>query len=212
MRMRKLAWAADFVQENDKVTHDPTVNKGKWKQVLGVNELRVEIGTGKGDYWIGMSQKNPTVGWIGIEKDTNIAALALKKAEELALPKSAYINNDADAIDTWFENGEVDAIHLNFSDPWPKRRNSKRRLSHGNFLKKYTDILSDHGQIIMKTDNQKLFEFSLVEFGSHGFELKEVFVDFRREEHEDDQITEYEQKFMDLGQPIYRAIWEKRGV
>ncbi|MGL5541560.1 MAG: tRNA (guanine(46)-N(7))-methyltransferase TrmB, partial [Erysipelotrichaceae bacterium] len=100
---------------------------------------------------------------------------------------------------------------LNFSDPWPKKRNSKRRLSHGNFLKMYQDILAKDGQIIMKTDNQSLFEFSLVEFGSNGFVLTNVWVDFRKEIHEEDQISEYEQKFMDRGQPIYRAIWKKEG-
>lgn len=211
MRMRKIPWAADYIKECPKVIQDPTTMAGTWKATLGCETLHVEIGTGKGDYWIGMSELYPNTGWVGIEKDTSVAALALKKTEELEMKNARFINNNAEAIDTWFSNGEVDAIHLNFSDPWPKKRNSKRRLSHGNFLKMYDYILADHGQIIMKTDNQQLFEFSLVEFGQNNYDLKEVYVDFRREPHPEDQITEYEQKFMDRGQPIYRAIWEKRG-
>ncbi|MGL5977599.1 MAG: tRNA (guanosine(46)-N7)-methyltransferase TrmB [Erysipelotrichaceae bacterium] len=211
MRMRKLPWAEDYIKEATGCIQDPTVMAGTWRTLLQCETLHVEIGTGKGDYWIGMSQKYPTEGWVGIEKNMNVAALALKKASEYTLDNARFICADAEVIETWFTKGEIDVLHLNFSDPWPKNRNSKRRLSHANFLKKYMDLLANDGQIIMKTDNQKLFEFSLVEFGQNDFVLEEVFVDFRRETHDEDQITEYEQKFMDKGQPIYRAIWRKRG-
>ena len=108
-----------------------------------------------------------------------------------------------------FDNKEIDVIHLNFSDPWPKKRNSKRRLSHNSFLKKYYDLLSDDGQIILKTDNAKFFEFSLVELTHNNFSLENVWVNFRQEEHPEDAITEYESKFISLNQPIYRAIFVK---
>ena len=101
---------------------------------------------------------------------------------------------------------------MNFSDPWPKSGYAKRRLSHARFLKQYETLLNENGQVIMKTDNPKLFEFSLTEFSKENWLLCEVSVDFRRLPHPEDAITEYEQKFMDLGQPIYRAVWQKKAI
>ena len=98
-------------------------------------------------------------------------------------------------------------IHLNFSDPWPKKRYAKRRLSSATFLDQYKRILSRNGEIQMKTDNSALFEYSLIEFQNAGFKMVEVSVDYRREKHDEDAITEYEQKFISLGQPIYRCVW-----
>ncbi len=209
MRMRKIPWAKDYIAECDKVVQKPHENQGKWREVLNRDSLRLEIGSGKGDYWIGMSKLYPETAWVGVEKDSSVAALALKKVEGTVMDNALFINSDAQEVDLWFAKGELDAIHLNFSDPWPKKRNSKRRLSHGNFLNKYKELLNDDGEIVMKTDNRKLFEFSLVEFGKNGFELQEVWLDFRSETHDEDQITEYESKFMGLNQPIYRGIWKK---
>lgn len=101
----------------------------------------------------------------------------------------------------------MDVIHLNFSDPWPKKRYAKRRLSSASFLDQYKRILSRNGEIQMKTDNSALFEYSLIEFQNAGFKMVEVSVDYRREKHDEDAITEYEQKFISLGQPIYRCVW-----
>ena len=101
----------------------------------------------------------------------------------------------------------MDVIHLNFSDPWPKKRYAKRRLSSATFLDQYKRILSRNGEIQMKTDNSALFEYSLIEFQNAGFKMVEVSVDYRREKHDEDAITEYEQKFISLGQPIYRCVW-----
>ncbi|MPM85147.1 tRNA (guanine-N(7)-)-methyltransferase [bioreactor metagenome] len=148
-----------------------------------------------------------TVGWIGIEKDRNVAAVAAKKAIDVGNSNMLMIALDAENIDTWFAPNEIDVIHLNFSDPWPKAGYRKRRLSHGKFLEKYRNLLTSEGQIIMKTDNQGLFEFSLAEFSQNGWILEEVSVDFRRVEHPEDAISEYEAKFMALGQPIYRAVF-----
>ncbi|SJZ86908.1 tRNA (guanosine(46)-N7)-methyltransferase TrmB [Anaerorhabdus furcosa] len=208
MRMRKKSWAEPFLMENDHfVIQEPQNNSGHWKEVLKCDTLHVEIGCGKGDYFIQMSTMDPSVGWIGIEKDRNVAAVAAKKALEVTTSNRCMIALDAEQIDSWFKEGEIDTIHLNFSDPWPKSGYKKRRLSHGNFLNKYKTLLKDHGQIVMKTDNQGLFEFSLVEFSQNGWLLEDVSVDFRRNEHPEDAISEYEAKFMSLGQPIYRAIF-----
>lgn len=209
MRMRRLKWAAPFLKESKMVVHEPAVYKGKWIEHFQKEALHIEIGTGKGDYWIGMSQLYPDTMWIGIEKNESVAALAVKKSGEIS-ENRRFIYGDAQAIDDWFDIGEVDVIHLNFSDPWPKNRTKKRRLSHSSFLKKYETILKRDGQIIMKTDNSSLFEYSIIEFQNNGFYLEEVSVDFRREVHDEDVISEYERKFMEQGNPIYRAIWKRR--
>lgn len=182
---------------------------GKWRELLKKEELHVEIGAGKGDYWIKMSDLYPDAGWIGIEKNVNVAAIALKKVEDSEHLNRRFIVDDAMAIDTWFAENEIDVIHLNFSDPWPKKRASKHRLSHTSFLKRYEKILKKEGKLIMKTDNAKLFEFSVLEFQNNGWIMDEFSVDYRRDEHPEDVITEYETRFMNLNQPIYRAVWHK---
>ena len=150
---------------------------------------------------------------VGIEKNINVAALAVRKYTQLEKqPENMlYIQGDAEVIDTWFAQGEVDVIHLNFSDPWPKKRAHKKRLSNHAFIARYAHILKPDGEIQMKTDNSALFEYSLMEFQEEGWRLKEVSVDYRREEHAEDVITEYERRFLEKGQPIYRAVFVKGG-
>ncbi|MDH6366315.1 MULTISPECIES: tRNA (guanosine(46)-N7)-methyltransferase TrmB [unclassified Breznakia] len=209
MRMRKLKWAADFIANSEVNVHNPEAYQGKWRELLNRDCIHVEIGTGKGDYWIGMANLYPELGWIGIEKQESVAALALRKKDTLE-QQTRFIHGDAANIDQWFAKKEIDVIHLNFSDPWPKNRNKKRRLSNERFLDKYNQILSDDGQIIMKTDNRSLFEYSIIEFQNFGFKLEEIYLDFRSEQHDEDIISEYERKFMEKG-PIYRAVWVKGG-
>ena len=209
MRVRNIPWAKDYLPTQPVFVQEASEYKGKWKELLGCDTLRVEIGSGKGDYWKEMSEMYPETGWIGIEKNTSIAALALKKVEGNEKSNRRFINQDAKDIENWFEEKELDVIHLNFSDPWPKKRNMKRRLSHSSFLNVYKKLLSDDGKIIMKTDNTKLFEYSIIEFQNAGFILEEIHLDFRKEQHDEDAITEYEAKFMGKGQPIYRGVWHK---
>lgn len=210
MRMRRLKWAKDFLDSSFLVVKNMEEMKGKWREICHRDCLHVEIGTGKGDYWIQMAKIDEKSGWIGIEKNESVAGLAVRKATGSEPGENMkFIYGDADAIDTWFDEKEIDVIHLNFSDPWPKKRASKRRLSHKNFLDKYKFILKDDGEIRMKTDNSSLFEFSLLQFEECGWKLIDVSVDFRRETHDEDAISEYERKFMEKGQPIYRAVWKK---
>lgn len=209
MRVRKLKWADDFLKEQDVMIQDPAQYAGKWKQLLKCESLHVEIGSGKGDYWKAMSEQYPLEGWVGIERNTSVAALALKKVEGSEQENRRFIVADATEIENWFADGEVDVIHLNFSDPWPKKRNSKRRLSHASFLDKYRKMLSEDGKIIMKTDNSSLFEFSLLELQNNNYHLEEVYLNYRQDDHPEDAITEYEAKFMSKGNPIYRAVWQK---
>jgi len=211
MRMRNKPWAIPFLESfKDTVVNEPQQLASTWKTRLHCEILHVEIGSGKGDYWNKMAHMYPNHGWVAIEKDRNVAATSLKKHKDSILPTMALINLDAKDIKSWFADGEIDVLHLNFSDPWPKKGHSKRRLSHSEFLKEYKRLLSRDGEIQMKTDNCGLFEFSCVEMSNHGFICKEMSVDYRRTQHPEDVITEYEQRFLDLNQPIYRAVWRKK--
>lgn len=210
MRMRKKAWAQPFLDAHPEfVLTEPKEFKGKWKTLMPCEKLHVEIGCGKGDYFIGMSKLLLQDAFIAIERDRSVAAVAAKKALAEPLPNARMVTADAYDIGEWFEAGEVDIIHLNFSDPWPKSSHSKRRLSHGNFLSQYERMLSADGEIQMKTDNQKLFEFSLMEFNRLGWEFTDVSVDYRKTPNAD-VMTEYEAKFSGLGQPIYRLVVRKK--
>ena len=211
MRMRNLPWAKDYLNEHDIVIKDAEQKAGSWKQFLNCDVLHVEIGTGKGDYWTKMSSMYPQFGWIGIEKNTSVAALAVKKYDGLENKNShmAFIQEDAADISKWFGEKEIDVIHLNFSDPWPKKRAHKKRLSSDSFIKMYDQVLADDGEIQMKTDNEQLFEFSILEFQNAGWKLIDFTVNYRRDQHDEDAITEYETRFMNLGQPIFRAVWKR---
>ncbi|MFV0380523.1 MAG: tRNA (guanosine(46)-N7)-methyltransferase TrmB [Anaerorhabdus sp.] len=209
MRMRKKKWAEPFLEENsDIVIKNPQQNCGNWKNILSKNELHLEIGCGKGDYFVNMSKLHTHTGWIAVEKDRNVAAVAAKKIKEEKCDSCCIIAFDAKDLDQWFLDNEIHTIHLNFSDPWSKNGYRKRRLSHESFLKTYKRILSPDGRIIMKTDNKKLFEFSLCEFSRCGWVIDDVWMDFRSEDHNEDVLSEYESKFVQLNLPIYRAIFK----
>lgn len=207
MRMRKKKWAQPWLEAHrDYIYPDPQEYRGKWKDLLQVSLLHLEIGMGKGDYLIGMAKLYPEEGWIGMEKDPSAAAVAARKQIESGndLANNRMIVGDAENILNWFDENEVDVIHLNFSDPWPKKHYHKRRLSSEKFLQIYHHVLNQNGKILMKTDNKDLFEDSVLYFLQNGFTLTEFSVDYRRKEHPEDVITEYESKFMAEGQPIYR--------
>ena len=208
MRMRKVKWATDYLPNANCLVKEPSKQAGQWKKLLGTDTLHIEIGCGKGNYSLDMAKMYPDTGFIAIEKNESAAGIAAKKYDEDEADKHLkLIQDDASAIGEWFGPREVDVIHLNFSDPWPKKRYAKRRLSSATFLDQNKRILSRDGEIQMKTDNSALFEYSLIEFQNAGFKMVEVSVDYRRETHDEDAITEYEQKFISLGQPIYRCIW-----
>lgn len=206
--MRKKKWAEPYLAEHGEVVlQDPSFGKGKWREMLHCQTLHVEIGMGKGDYLHEMASMYPEEGWVGIEKDRSAAAVAARKlveTERYSGRNERLIVGDADHILDWFEAGEADVIHLNFSDPWPKKYTHKRRLSSRQFLERYKQILKRDGMIRMKTDNEGLFEDSVLYFLENGFTFTEFSVNYRRQEHPEDAITEYERRFMDLGQPIFQ--------
>lgn len=209
MRMRRLKWAEDYLKTSSSRVMKPEEYRGKWKRLLNSSTLHVEIGTGKGSYSWQMARMDPNAGFAAIEKNESAAGMAARKYDENPLGNLRLIYGDASDLELWFAPKEVNVIHLNFSDPWPKRRNAKRRLSSPAFLKQYQNILADDGEIQMKTDNSSLFEYSVLEMLKAGFVLDEFSVDFRRDEHPEDAVTEYERKFMEAGQPIYRSVWKK---
>ena len=206
--MRKKKWAEPYLEQHTElVIPDPAVYKGKWREFLGTEELHVEIGMGKGGYLNAMAAMYHEAGWIGIERDHSAAATAARKLIEdpvLTGENERMIAGNAEQLMEWFAPGEVDVIHLNFSDPWPKTYTHKRRLSSEKFLAMYRVVLGPSGTIRMKTDNKGLFEDSVLYFLQNGFIFTEFSVDYRRNEHPEDAVTEYEQRFMDLGQPIYQ--------
>ena len=214
MRMRKLPWAQDFLKEQEVVVPDASALAGAWKQTLKRAELHVEIGTGKGDYWVQMAQKYPDIAWVGVEKNINVAALAVRKYTQLEQQPDnmLYIQGDAEVIDTWFAQGEVDVIHLNFSDPWPKDRHAKRRLTSREFFARYDQILAPEGRVEFKTDNRVLFEFSLEEVIEAGWCLKASTFDLHHDPvlNEGNVMTEYEEKFSSMGNAIFKLVAERK--
>lgn len=207
MRPRNKPWADDFLIENQQfVELNPFENKGKWKAVFGNdNPIHLEIGSGKGQFIAGMGEKYPTINFIGIELNKNIIVDAVEKVAEKNLPNVKLINENAKDLRELFVENEVEAIYLNFSDPWPKTRHAKRRLTFHTFLSQYQAILQDNGEIVLKTDNQGLFEYSLVSFSQFRMRLKEVTLDLHQLNDPENVKTEYEEKFSAKGQPIYRC-------
>ena len=206
MRMRKKKNCAARIERcGDIRITDPENYKGKWNEVFGNdNPIHVEIGCGKGSFIVGMAKMYPDVNFIAIEKVEDVIVMAMEKAIANEIENVRFMDLDAERIEDFFEKGEIKRIYLNFSDPWKKGKQAKRRLTHKNFLDRYKKVLNSGDYIWFKTDNQKLFEFSLNSFCAEGFKLRNITLDLHNSDFEGNVITEYEQRFMDLGQPIYR--------
>lgn len=146
----------------------------------------------------------PDVNFIAIEKVEDVIVMAMEKTMEQKITNVLFMDLDAERIEDFFEKGEISRIYLNFSDPWKKNKQAKRRLTHKNFLDRYKNVLNYGDSIWFKTDNRKLFEFSLNSFAQENFKLSNITLDLHDSGFEGNVITEYEQRFLDLGQPIYR--------
>lgn len=204
MRLRKVAGAEDRLNENKTYfVSSPEENKGIWKSVFSnENQLHVEIGCGKGGFIVENAKKNPNINFIAIEKYDSVLIRVLEKIENEDIPNLRLVLFDANDISLLFGDKEVDTIYLNFSDPWPKNKHARRRLTSSIFLNQYKNILSDNGQIIQKTDNRHLFESSLESFCNNGWSMFDISLDLHKED-EPNICTEYEEKFSKFG-PIYR--------
>ena len=207
MRLRNKPWAEEFIAAHPHIViPNPEDHKGNWKSVFNnSNPLHIEVGTGKGQFVTGMAKANPDTNYIGIELYDSVIVSALENAIEAGtLPNLRLLKVNGAHLAKFFEKNDVSRVYLNFSDPWPKIRHAKRRLSHEIFLKLYESILIDNGEVHFKTDNRGLFEFSLMSMSSYGMVLKFVSLDLHANMPEDNIMTEYEEKFSAKGQPIYR--------
>ncbi|MCM3757511.1 tRNA (guanosine(46)-N7)-methyltransferase TrmB [Sporosarcina aquimarina] len=207
MRLRHKPWAKDYLDEHAGIViKEPETKSGKWSTIFGNdNPVHVEVGTGKGQFVVGMALANPEINYIGIEHFDSIIVSAVEKVVDSGVPANLrLLRANGKELTDIFEKGEVSRVYLNFSDPWPKTKHAKRRLTHGTFLSLYQSVLPNDGEIHFKTDNRGLFEYSLVAMSEYGMRLLDVSLDLHAEMPEDNVMTEYEEKFSAKGQPIYR--------
>ncbi len=207
MRQRNKPWADEMIAANRQwLIADPEAHKGRWHQIFANSyPIHIEIGTGKGQFIIGMAKANPEINYIGIELSKKVIVSALEKLVAEECPNVRLLHVNASDLPTYFEKGEIARIYLNFSDPWPKLRHEKRRLTHHNFLKIYQSLFKETGEIHFKTDNRGLFEYSLISFTSFKMALNQVSLDLHSSDFEGNIMTEYEKKFSAKGNPIYRC-------
>lgn len=205
-----------MIADSNFTVKDPEKLKGLWKkEVFGNdNELHIEIGMGKGRFLMDLATLNPNINYVGIEKYSSVLLRAIQKQEQLLLPNVKFIRMDAEDITEVFAPAEVDKIYLNFSDPWPKDRHAKRRLPSRQFLGRYDQILRPDGVVEFKTDNKDLFQFALDEVEPAGWNLDAVTYDLHHDPvmNEGNVMTEYEEKFSSLGNPIYKYIVSRKGI
>lgn len=212
MRLRNNPKAYEIIsQYNDIVIMRPQEYKGQWKQYFYKqcgnppdSLLKVEIGVGRGKFITDSALINRSTDFVGIDLRPEIILSALRKVLSNELKNVLLIPFNAENIEDAFEYGEVDAFFLNFSDPWPKVRHAKRRLTHRLFLEKYKKLLKKNGEIIFKTDNRNLFDFSINEFRETGFDIVDLTNDLNNIDYPDNISTEYEEKFIKQGIKINR--------
>lgn len=207
MRLRNVPGSRDMIAESRFTIKNETEYKGKWSRVFeNDNPVHIEIGMGKGQFIMTLAEENPDINYVGIEKYSSVLVRAIEKQEEKDLPNLFFIRMDAENISDVFAAGEVQRIYLNFSDPWPKDRHAKRRLTSLQFLERYEKILDREGHVIFKTDNKDLFDFSLeqVREAPHWTLLNYTY-DLHHSEYVVGNImTEYETRFVEKGNAICR--------
>ena len=206
MRRRNVKNAKGRIEKHQElVILNPKDYKGRWHELFGnSNPIYLEIGMGKGKFLKEHALTNPNINYIGVEKFDSVIVQAVEKIYPLELSNIKLINIDAEELLDIFEFNELSKIFLNFSDPWPKNRHAKRRLTHKLFLDRYNAVLN--GSIEMKTDNRELFEFSLISFNQDNWNFEKLSLDLHNQENEEENkiiTTEYEEKFMNKGNNIY---------
>lgn len=207
MRLRNVPGSRDEIAKSPFTIKNETECQGKWNTIFGNdNPIHIEIGMGKGQFIMALAAANPDINYVGIEKYSSVLVRALEKQEQENLPNLLFIRMDAEYITEVFGEGEVSRIYLNFSDPWPKDRHAKRRLTSLQFLNRYEKILDAAGHVIFKTDNKALFEFSLeqVKEAEHWSLLNYTFDLHHSEYVEGNVMTEYEERFVEKGNAICR--------
>ena len=213
MRLKNVPGSREKVANSEYVVTDPEKYRGCWaKEVFcSPGPIHIEVGMGKGKFITALAAENSGINYIGIEKYSSVLIRAIEKAQEDPLPNIRFIRMDAEGIEAVFGRGEVEKIYLNFSDPWPKDRHAKRRLTSCRFLDRFAQVLTDGGKIEFKTDNRELFDFSLGEVEPAGWKLLEKTYDLHNDEKMcvGNIMTEYEEKFSGQGNPICKYIIQK---
>ena len=214
MRLRNIPGAKDAIIESPYVIQEPEAEKGCWSAAFPRKQpLHIEVGMGKGRFLMDMARLHPEINYVGIEMYDRVLLRAIQKMEELEaagqkLSNLVFMRMDARLLPEVFDKGEVAKIYLNFSDPWPKARHAKRRLTSREFLARYDQILEKDGVVEFKTDNRELFEFSLEEVPEAGWTLVEHTFDLHHDEKmmQGNVMTEYEEKFSSMGNPICKMV------
>ncbi len=207
MRLRRKPWIDEAIHEYDDYVYTQVEDnmKGQWRKKFEKqdNHFHVELGTGKGQFIAGMASAYPQTNFLGLEVQIGVLYYAAKKLFEQKLANGKVMLFDIAQIENILEEGEVDRFYINFCDPWPKARHAKRRLTHRSFLSRYEKLLGNEGEIFFKTDNKDLFEFSLDEFQDSGWQLRNITYDLHQTDLPNVK-TEYEIRFSEKGQHIYR--------
>ena len=208
MRLRNIKGSKEVIAASPYVVQNPEDYKGKWSELFHNNHpLHIEIGMGKGQFIHTLASENPDINYIGIEMYSSVLYRALEKQTAEEKPNLYFLRFDAKYLADIFAEHEVDRIYLNFSDPWPKDRHAKRRLTSTRFLERYNNILTPEGRVMFKTDNKDLFDFSLEQVEEAGWILENHTYDLHHSEYNEGNVmTEYEEKFSAKGNPICRLV------
>ena len=213
MRLRNIPRAESVLEACKEVVKNPESLCGHWNQEFqNERPLHIEIGMGKGQFLLTLAAENPQINYVGIERYSSVLLRAVEKFQELEAEGKApanirFICMDANDLPTVFAPAEVSRIYLNFSDPWPKDRHAKRRLTSTRFLERYNNILTPEGRVMFKTDNKDLFDFSLEQVEEAGWILENHTYDLHHSEYNEGNVmTEYEEKFSAKGNPICRLV------
>lgn len=205
MRMRYKPWAEDYLKSHPELV-DMDGNHARhisdWFDKD--QEIYIEIGSGMGQFITTLAGQNPDINFISLEREKSVVVNIVDKVKELGLTNIKLICNDALELNEYFKDGEIDRIYLNFSDPWPKKRHTKRRLTYHTFLALYKQVLKEDGELHFKTDNRGLFAYSLESMSQFGMYFTKLNLNLHQEDDEDNIETEYERKFSDKGSRIYR--------
>lgn len=209
MRLRNVPGSREAIAESNLAINEPQVLKGKWNEEFGNNNpIRIEIGMGKGRFITQLALENPDINYVGIEKYSSVLIRAIEKCQDIEVPNLRFIRMEAEYICDVFNKEEVDRIYLNFSDPWPKDRHAKRRLTSKQFFERYDNILKKDGVVEFKTDNDLLFQFSLERVPEAGWNLVAQTWDLHNDSEmvKGNVMTEYESKFSQMGNPIHKLV------
>jgi tRNA (guanine-N7-)-methyltransferase len=215
MRLRNIKGSKEIIGKSNYVIQKPDQLKGCWEKQFGNDHpIHIEVGMGKGRFIMDLAAQNPEINYLGIEMYDSVLLRALQKREQEELSNLYFLCVDAQLLPEIFAPGEVARIYLNFSDPWPKERHAKRRLTSRNFLHRYDQFLTQDGWIEFKTDNRGLFDFSLEEVKETNWELMYCTIDLHQDEKlmEGNIMTEYEEKFSLMGNPIHKMEIRRAGA